>query len=44
VACIDGKETMFILRADHSICIASTLEPVTTALEPANAELCGLAA
>ena len=33
---IEGCQTMFVLHADHSICIASTLEPVTTALEPAN--------
>jgi hypothetical protein len=46
VARIDGRQTMFVLHADHSICIASTTQPVT-ALKPVNevlAELCGLAA
>ena len=42
----NGQETLFVLHSDHTICIASTSQPVT-ALEPAHellAELSGLAA
>ena len=27
VARIDGRETMFVLRADHSVCIARAIQP-----------------
>lgn len=45
VACIDGRSTMFVLHADHSVCIAPATQPVTS-VEPATtilAELAGLA-
>jgi hypothetical protein len=29
VACIDGRQTMFVLHADKSVCIAPTTQPVT---------------
>ena len=29
MARIDGRQTMFVLHADHSVCIAPTTQPVT---------------
>ena len=46
VACIDGRQTVFVLHADHSVCIAPTTQPVTV-VEPTETvlgELVGLAA
>jgi len=46
VARIDGRQTMFVLHADKSVCIAPTTQPITS-VEPAEmvpGELCGLAA
>lgn len=44
-ACIDGRETMFVLHADHGVCIARATQPVAL-VEPSAtilAELLGLA-
>jgi hypothetical protein len=45
VAQVDGKETLFALHSDHSICIAQTTQSVTLeSAETLLAELRGLAA
>jgi hypothetical protein len=44
---IDGKLTMFVLHADHSVCIAPATQPVTSLVESAMVvlgEVSGLAA
>jgi hypothetical protein len=43
---IDGHETMFVLHADHSVCIALATQPVTLveSCEMVLAEVSGLAA
>ena len=28
VACIDGRQTMFVLHSDHTLCIATATPPV----------------
>jgi hypothetical protein len=45
VARIDGRQTVFVLHSDHSVCIAPTTQPVTVeAAETILGELAGLAA
>jgi hypothetical protein len=45
IGSIDGQQKLFVLHSDHTICIASTTQPVALeAAEPLLAELRGLAA
>ena len=45
-ACIDGRETMFVLHADHGVCIARATQPATVveSTETVLGEVSGLAA
>jgi hypothetical protein len=46
VATVDGRQTMFVLHADKSVCIARATQPVTLveSTEMVLSELVGLAA
>jgi hypothetical protein len=47
VARIDGRETVFVLHSDHTLCIAPATQPVTSLVESAVVvlgEVSGLAA